>query len=37
MTKLHEKGYPVSPGVFTLEQAVQELFPLLMERGAAND
>ena len=36
MMKLHENGYPVDPAVFTLEQAVKEILPLL-QRGAAND
>ena len=36
MMKLHENGYPVDPAVFTLEQAVKEILPLV-QRGAAND
>ena len=36
MMKLHENGYPVDPAVFTLEQAVKDILPLL-QRGAAND
>lgn len=36
MMKLHENGYPVDPGVFTLDQAVKEILPLV-QRGAAND
>lgn len=36
MMKLHESGYPVDPAVFTLEQAVKEILPLV-QRGAAND
>ena len=36
MMKLHENGYPVDPDVFTLEQAVKEILPLV-QRGAAND
>ena len=36
MMKLHENGYPVNPAVFTLEQAVKEILPLV-QRGAAND
>ena len=36
MMKLHEHGYPVDPAVFTLEQAVKEILPLV-QRGAAND
>ena len=35
MMKLHD-GYPVDPAVFTLEQAVKEILPLV-QRGAAND
>lgn len=35
MMKLHENGYPVDPAVFTLEQAVKEILPLV-QRGAAN-
>lgn len=37
MTQLHEKGYPVDPGVFTLDQAVKEILPLLVQRGALHD
>lgn len=29
MMKLHENGYPVDPAVFTLEQAVKEILPLV--------
>ncbi|MDD5952689.1 MAG: energy-coupling factor transporter ATPase [Oscillospiraceae bacterium] len=29
MTSLSERGYPVRPGIFTVEQAVDELLPLL--------
>lgn len=36
MMKLHENGYPVDPAVFTLEQAVKEILPLV-QRGASND
>ena len=36
MMKLHENGYPVDPAVFTLEQAVKEILPLV-QRGAATD
>ena len=36
MMKLHDSGYPVDPAVFTLEQAVKEILPLV-QRGAAND
>ena len=36
MMKLHDNGYPVDPAVFTLEQAVKEILPLV-QRGAAND
>ena len=36
MMKLHENGSPVDPAVFTLEQAVKEILPLV-QRGAAND
>lgn len=36
MMKLHENGYPVDPAVFTLDQAVKEILPLV-QRGAAND
>ena len=36
MMKLHENGYPVDPAVFTLEQAVKEILPLV-QRGDAND
>ena len=36
MMKLHENGYPVDRAVFTLEQAVKEILPLV-QRGAAND
>ena len=36
LMKLHENGYPVDPAVFTLEQAVKEILPLV-QRGAAND
>lgn len=36
MMKLHENGYPVDPAVFTLEQAVKDILPLV-QRGAAND
>ena len=36
MMKLHENGYPVDPAVFTLEQAVKEILPLV-QRGAANE
>ena len=36
MMKLHENGYPGDPAVFTLEQAVKEILPLV-QRGAAND
>ena len=36
MMKLHENGYPVDPAVFTLEQAVKEILPLV-QRGVAND
>ncbi len=36
MMKLHENGYPVDPAVFTLEEAVKEILPLV-QRGAAND
>ena len=36
MMKLHENGYPVDPAVFTLEQSVKEILPLV-QRGAAND
>lgn len=36
MMKLHENGYPADPAVFTLEQAVKEILPLV-QRGAAND
>ena len=36
MMKLQENGYPVDPAVFTLEQAVKEILPLV-QRGAAND
>ena len=32
MMKLHENGYPVDPAVFTLEQAVKEILPLV-QRG----
>ena len=36
MMKLHENGYPVDPAVFTLEQAVKEILPLV-QRGAATE
>ncbi len=36
MMKLHERGYPVDPAVFTLEQAVKEILPLV-QGGAEND
>lgn len=36
MMKLHENGYPVDPAVFTLEQAVKEILPLV-QRGVSND
>ncbi len=36
MTRLHQKGYPVNPATFTLEQAVTELLPFV-QRGAHHD
>lgn len=33
MGMLRDKGYPVDPGVLTLEQALQNLMPLLQRRG----
>ncbi len=37
MRTLFERGYPVDPAVFTVEQAVGQLLPLLQQRGAVYD
>ena len=34
---LREKGYPVSPNVYTVEQGKNELMKLLEKGGDAND
>lgn len=37
MTMLQEKGYPIHPGVLTLEQALKQLLPLLKKGESTND